>query len=469
MKHQKTSTAKRLRVLIAEDQPDVRKGLQAVLQLENDIQVVGTAANGLEAVELAERLRPDVVLMDWCMPHLDGYEAAQRIRDKGLAVRIIALATHGDPALRQKPEHAGVVAIIDKGSPDTQLAQVIRSVCQAEQSHNGRSGDMPQFLPWNYANSYEWMEKLRQGFYPLMITCALNGGIQGKESHPALPETPKEIAEQAYEAYNAGACILHIHGRNPRNWTEAAKDAETYLEINARVREKCPDIIINNTTGGGPTTTMEERYRCLEAMPEMASLNMGPDMSRFTVRPRPIPFEHPRDGFEFDGCVPFTYGIIEQLAQTMLVKMIKPEMEMYQSGQYWVSQNLIEKGLLKPPYIFQFVMGYQTSIYPTPANLIAMVHELPPNSFFFVVGIGPFQLPLNTMAILMGGHVRVGLEDNLYLRRGQKFKGNGEAVERIVRLARELNREIATPAQARQMLGLSPTPSQYPDFMRVSR
>lgn len=314
---------------------------------------------------------------------------------------------------------------------------------------------------WNYANSYEYMEKLRGGFGPMIITCAVNGGIQGKESNPSIPETPKEIAEQAYEAYNAGASAVHIHGRNPQNWAEATKDAEVYLEINARVREKCPDIIINNTTGGGPTTTMEDRYRCLEAMPEMASLNMGPDMSRFKIPPRPAPLEHPHDGFLYDDCIPFTYGIIEKLAQIMLKKGIKPEMEMYHPGEYWASQDLISKELVRPPYVFQFVMGYQTGIFPTPENLCAMVRELPKDSVFFAFGIGPFQLPMNTMATLMGGHVRVGLEDNIYYRRGQKLNGNGEAVERAVRIARELNREIASPAQAREILGLSPTPSAY--------
>ncbi len=314
---------------------------------------------------------------------------------------------------------------------------------------------------WDYTDSYAYMDKVRQGFGPMMITCAVNGGIQGKESHPALPEKPAEIADQVHEAYNAGASIVHIHGRNPKNWADAADQAETYLEINARVREKCPDIIINNTTGGGPTTTMEDRYRCLGAMPEMASLNMGPDMSRFRIPARPAPLEHPHDAVEYDDCIPFTYGIIEKLAEVMLQKGIKPEMEMYHPGQYWVSRSLIEKNLIKPPYIFQFVMGYQTSIFPTPENLIALVREMPKESYFFAIGIGPYQPIMNTLATLMGGHIRVGLEDNLYLKRGQKFKGNGEAVERAVRIARELNREIATPAQAREMLGLSPRPSQY--------
>lgn len=314
---------------------------------------------------------------------------------------------------------------------------------------------------WDYSNSYAYLDRVRQGFPPLIITCAINGGIQGKEAHPALPETPNEIADEAYEAYNAGACMVHIHARNPSNLADMAEGPEPFKEANALVREKCPDIIINNTTGGGPTTTMEQRLQFLDAMPEAASLNMGPDMSRLKIAPRPDPLLHPHDGFVYDDCIPFTYGFIEQLASRMKERGIKPEMEMYNPGHYWVSQHLIKKNLISPPYLFQFVMGYQTSIFGTPENLISMVRELPEDSIFFALGIGPLQLPMTTTALLLGGHVRVGLEDNLYARRGVRLKGNGEAVERVVEIARALNRDIATPQQAREMLGFSLQPSRY--------
>jgi 3-keto-5-aminohexanoate cleavage enzyme len=307
---------------------------------------------------------------------------------------------------------------------------------------------------FDYRDSRAYMERVRKGLPPLIVTCAVNGGVQGQEMNEALPETPAEIARACKEAYDAGASIVHIHGRDPDNLALSAEDPAVYREINARVRELCPDLIINNTTGGGPGMTMEARYRCLEALPELASLNMGPDMSRFRLPARPAPLPHPHDELIFDDCLPFTYGIIEQLATVMKERGIKPEMETYHSGQFWVGNAVIDAGLVEPPYLFQFVMGYQTSAFPTPANLVRLVDELPQQSVFFVCGIGPFQLPMTTMSILMGGHVRVGLEDNLYYRRGQKLRGNGEAVERVVRIARELNREIATPAQAREMLGL---------------
>jgi 3-keto-5-aminohexanoate cleavage enzyme len=320
---------------------------------------------------------------------------------------------------------------------------------------------MDRSLVWNYSDTSEYLQRLRGGFPPLMITCALNGGIQGKESLDALPETPEEVARQAKEAYDAGAAAVHVHPRDPGNWTNTGSDPDDFFEANARIRELCPDLIINNTTGGGPTWTMETRFRIIEAEPELASLNMGPDMSRFVIKPRPAPFEHPHDGFVYDDCIPFTYGIIEDLAEQMRARKIKPEMEIYQPGQFWPAQSLIEKSLIDSPYLYQFVMGYQTSSFGTPQGLLDLVRELPENSIFFVCGVGPTQLPMTTMSVLLGGHVRVGLEDNLYYSRGRKFRGNGEAVERAVRIASELNRDIATPTQAREMLGISATPRSY--------
>ncbi|MBN9621470.1 MAG: 3-keto-5-aminohexanoate cleavage protein [Actinobacteria bacterium] len=310
-------------------------------------------------------------------------------------------------------------------------------------------------------NTYRWLEQARQGFGPLIVTAAVNGGVQGKETHERLPETPEEIAAQAKEAYDAGASVVHIHGRRPGDPARATGDPDVYAEINARVRASCPDIVINNTTGGGPTTTMEERIACLGALPELASLNMGPDMSRFTLVARPAELGSGREETVYDGCVPFTYGVIRQLAATMREHGIKPEMEVYQPGQFWAVRDLLEAGLIEPPYLHQFVMGYQTSSFATPEHVCGLVRELPAGAIFAICGIGPFQLPMTTLSMLLGGHVRVGLEDNLYYARGRRLRGNGEAVERAVRMAGELNREVATPAQARELLGVDARPRAY--------
>lgn len=313
---------------------------------------------------------------------------------------------------------------------------------------------------WEYRDPYEWMARTAK-FPPMIITCAVDGGIQGKESHPALPETPVEIAAQCQEAYEAGASVVHIHGRDPANFTNCTDDPEVYREILGQVRERCPELILNITTGGGPTSTDEGRFAILESGPEMATLNLGPDMERFELAERKPPLPHPREAVTVDMCMPFTYGFIDRLAGAMLEKGIKPELEIYQPGQYWVSRGLASRGLIKPPYSHQFVMGVQTAMYPTPWNVLGLLQELPGDSVFTVAAIGKFQWPLIAMGIILGGNVRVGLEDNLYESRGRKLAGNGEAVEKAVRLAREFGRQVATPAQARAMLGLSATPSCY--------
>ncbi len=314
---------------------------------------------------------------------------------------------------------------------------------------------------WAYADSYEFMERVQNGMPPLMICVACNGGVQGKESNEALPETPDEIADSVYGAYRAGASMVHVHARHPENQTEAARTTAAWLTVNRKIRERCPDIIINNTTGGGLTSTMADRLSCLDARPELASLNLVPDMSKFRMKERPAPLPNPRPAIEYDECIPFSYKLVNAFASEMKKRGIKPELETYHPGGAWVIRDLIGNGLLEPPYYIQTVMGYQTSSFPTPQNILDLLREFPAQTIWLCSGIGPFQLPLTTFATLMGGHVRVGLEDNVYYRRGEKMKSNGQVVERTVRVAHELNREVATPSQARAMLGIPATPSRY--------
>jgi 3-keto-5-aminohexanoate cleavage enzyme len=307
---------------------------------------------------------------------------------------------------------------------------------------------------WRFADTYEFMERTRRGMPPAMICVACNGGIQGRESHAALPESPDEIADSVFAAYEAGASMVHVHARDSTDRTRGAKCLEDWVAVNSKIRERCPDIVINNTTGGDLEMNMEERLSCLDAQPDVASLNLTPDMSRFIMKARAAPLPHPRAEREIDVCLPFTYGIIEHFATEMKRRGIKPELETYHTGGAWVVRDLIERGLVSAPYLIQTVMGAQTASYPTPENIVHILRELPADTIWLCSGIGPFQLPLTTFALLMGGHARVGLEDNLYYRRGRKFSDNAESVMRVVRIAHELNREIATPQQTRQMLGL---------------
>ena len=313
---------------------------------------------------------------------------------------------------------------------------------------------------WRYADTHAYLERVGK-MPPVIICCACNGGVQGKEANPNLPETADEVADSVHGAWRAGASMVHIHARDPNNYTRPALTTEIWLEVNRKVRERCPDIIINNTTGGGPDMTMDERLQCLPARPEVASLNLTPDMSKFRIAARKPPLPFPRDEILYDECLAFSYGLVSRFAAEMKKWGVKPELETYHSGGPWVMHDLIRQGLIEKPYWIQTVMGYQTSSYPTFENVVHLVRELPEDSLWLCSGIGPHQVPMTTFAMLLGGHVRVGLEDNVYYRRGEKAESNAQLVERTARLAHELNREVATPAEARRMLGLSALPSSY--------
>lgn len=321
---------------------------------------------------------------------------------------------------------------------------------------------LSQLTSWfDYTNSHEFMERVRLGMPPLIICVACNGGIQGKEANEFIPETADEIADSVYDAYEAGAAMVHVHARDPKDLTRCAGDVDSWREVLSKIRSRCPDIIINATTGGGPNMTMEERISSLSAGPEVASLNLAPDMSKFRLGERRAPLPFPRTALEIDECIPFTYGQIQCFAAEMKRRGIKPELEAYHPGCAWVIRYLIEHNLLEKPYWIQTVMGYQTGSFPTVENVLDLLREFPPGALWLCSGIGPYQLPLTTLAILMGGHVRVGLEDNVYYSKGRKAKSNAELVHRTVRIACELNRPVATPAQARSILGLNSEPSSY--------
>ncbi len=275
----------------------------------------------------------------------------------------------------------------------------------------------------------------------LMITAALTGGLHGKEANPALPEQPGEIIRDAVDCWNAGAAIVHLHARDTAG--RGIGDPDVFSEINGGIRERC-DVIIQNTTGG-PGIPIDRRISSLDASPEMASLNMG-SVVFFTgggEDPEETPFMNLRSE-------------IEAFASAMLARGIKPEMEVYNPSIFGEVDNLIGKGLLSKPYYVNLVLNVGgMGGYPgTPVNLVHLVEMLPGGAKFNVSGIGRAQLPLNTMAIIMGGHVRVGLEDNVHYRRGELADSNAQFVERVVRLAGELGREVASPAEARRILGI---------------
>jgi 3-keto-5-aminohexanoate cleavage enzyme len=267
----------------------------------------------------------------------------------------------------------------------------------------------------------------------LILTVATTGGVHGKDANPNLPEQPEEIARAARECERLGAAIVHVHGRDEHG----ENDASRLQAVNDAIREACDDIVIQNTTGGqSPYEARVEGIRT-EPLPEMASLDMGP-----FNRGEHIITEHNRHN-------------IRSLAAEMQEKGITPELEVFNSGHLNEVYGLIETGLLDPPYYINLVFGSGTFSPPTPANLLNMVEHLPEESEFNVLATGRHQLPLTTTACILGGHVRVGMEDNLYYRAGEPVESNAQLVERAVETIECLDRELATPAEAREMLGIS--------------
>ena len=266
----------------------------------------------------------------------------------------------------------------------------------------------------------------------VIVTVATTGGVHGKDANPNLPEQPLEIAEDVRRCEELGASVVHLHGRDERG----ENDASRLQEVNDAVREHCDDIIIQNTTGG--QSAYEERVNGIrtEPYPDMASLDMGP-----FNRGRHIITEHNREN-------------IESLAEEMREKGIKPELEVFNNGHLNEVHRLVEKGLLEEPYYINLIFGSGTFTMPSPENLLNLVRDLPENSHFNVLATGKHQLPLTTTGVFLGGHVRVGMEDNLYYRQGEPARSNAQLVERTVDILHRLGKRPATPSEAREMLGM---------------
>jgi len=273
----------------------------------------------------------------------------------------------------------------------------------------------------------------------VIITVSLTGGVQTKVDNPNLPEQPDEIAEDAYNCFNEGASIAHFHARNKEG--KPSGDVEIFKEIHAAVKAKC-NIIIQDSTGGGPGLNFEQRLACLDAEPEMASLNMG-SMLRTIGKSAGTTWANPRVE-------------LERFAGEMLKRDIKAEMEIYHHGMIREMKNFINKGLIKKPYYVNFVMGmaYQGAVEATWQNLTTIVHQLPPDTIFNCCAIGRAQIPITTLSVLLGGHARVGMEDNIYYSKGVLAKSNAQMVAKSVKIIRDIDYEIASPDEAREILGL---------------
>ena len=266
----------------------------------------------------------------------------------------------------------------------------------------------------------------------LIITAALTGAEVTREQQPNLPLTPEEIANDAYECFLAGASIVHVHARDAEG--NPTQDREVYRAIKEKVEEKC-NIIFQPSTGGAVWHGPDERLQPVDLKPEMATLSCG------TCNFGPDVFMNSEE-------------YIEKFAKKMLEMGVKPEIEVFERGMIENAKKLIKKGLVKAPLHFDLVLGVPGACPGTPEDLMFMVSQLPENCTWTVAGIGRSELPLAVMAIVLGGHVRVGFEDNVYYRKGELAKSNAQLVERIVRIAKEMGREVATPDEARAILNM---------------
>ena len=269
----------------------------------------------------------------------------------------------------------------------------------------------------------------------LIITAAISGAEVTKQHNPAVPYTVEEIGREALAAYEAGAAIIHLHVRHDDG--TPTQDAARFAECIAEIKRLCPDAIIQPSTGGAVGMSNEERMQPLQLAPEMATLDCG------TVN------------FGGDDIFVNTENTIKEFGARMIEIGTKPEVEVFDKGMIDTAIRLAKQGYIKTPMHFNFVMGVTGGIAATARDFAYLADSIPAGSTFTATGIGRFEFPMAVLAIVAGGHVRVGFEDNIYLSKGVLAKSNGELVAKVVRLAKELGREIATPAEARVILGLT--------------
>lgn len=285
-------------------------------------------------------------------------------------------------------------------------------------------------------------------FPPAILSVAITGGMHTKAKCPNLPETVDEQVQAVVDAYNAGAVLVHIHARDQKDTSKMCMNSDPFIEVNRRIREKCPDIIINNTFVGARMFYKDKPADPVwrvsaEARPEVASLDICRNLYDFM--PNNV-FAQTMADCEENMALLDKYGA-------------KAEVECFDLGDIQFLNRMIQKGLLKDPYWVQMIFN-GAGITPCLETLQLAEKLLPEKSLLSVIGIGAVQTPMAAASLLLGHHIRTGLEDNIYYRRGEMATSNAQLVERFVRMAHDLDRPLATPAQAREMMGLG-APRQY--------
>lgn len=277
----------------------------------------------------------------------------------------------------------------------------------------------------------------------VIVTCALTGVAANRDQCPAIPYTPVEIAQEAQRAGEAGAAIVHIHAREDDG--RPSHCVEVYRSIMEEVRKRS-DVLINFSTGA-VDVPREERVRHIgELAPEIGALNMG-SMNYAKYNPR-------KKAFVFNWVFENSFETIQFYLEAMRGAGVKPELECFDSGHISNILPFLDMGLIEKPLQFSFIMGVLGGIPATARNLAHQAEQVPPGSNWEVIGISHLQWSMVAAALSLGGNIRVGLEDNFYVAPGQMARSNGDLVEKAVRMARDTGREIATPAEARRLLGV---------------
>jgi 3-keto-5-aminohexanoate cleavage enzyme len=274
----------------------------------------------------------------------------------------------------------------------------------------------------------------------IMISVGVTGSRITRQQTPHIPITPEEIAQAGIEAWRAGASILHIHVRDPKTGL-GTQDVVIFKEVVDRIRSETDAILCLTTSGiPGRNLPITDRLQPLTLCPELVSFDAG------SINMGENVFLNPRE-------------FLDVLAKETLSRGIKPELEVFEVGMVYTCLRYLEKNLLKPPLHFQFVLGTPNGMPATVKSLLHLCEIIPEESTWSVIGIGPGQLPMAMMAMVMGGHARVGLEDSIYYSKGVLAKSSAQLVERVVRIAKEFGREIATPSDAKKILRLGDNPS----------
>jgi uncharacterized protein (DUF849 family) len=296
-----------------------------------------------------------------------------------------------------------------------------------------------------------------------IMTCAITGSIHTPSMSPYLPVTPDEIATQAIDAAKAGAAILHLHARDPQDGRPTGAP-DVYRQFLSRIKSSC-DAVVNITTGGGQGMSVDQRLLAAEEFsPEMTSLNMGSmNFGLFPMLGRYKEFKHDWERKHLEGSTDFifrnTFGDIENILHRLGEGHgVRFEFECYDVGHLYTLAHFLDRKLVKPPLFVQTIFGILGGIGPDPQNVLTMretAERLFGDQYYWsVLAAGRFQLPYCTMAATMGANVRVGLEDNLFLGKGKLAPSNAALVSKMRHILEELSFEIASPAEAREMLGL---------------